>query len=377
MKNKKYFLTSGEFAKMNGINKRTLHYYNDIGLFRPEMIDENGYHYYSRFQAVQLEMILIFRRLGLSIEEIRTYTDDIGLFRPEMIDENGYHYYSRFQAVQLEMILIFRRLGLSIEEIRTYTDHPSDASFTQIIKEKQELIDRSVCQLLEVKAFLQQKQEKLALGLSASHGKIERIHLPKRHILLSAPITGAYDEQEVKAFLQQKQEKLALGLSASHGKIERIHLPKRHILLSAPITGAYDEQDFSVAADFSLRLKTIFGLYDNFGSRISIQNISSGNFNDYDCFFSYGRNDAGQYDAVLPAGEYLRAFSVGSWDRLKDVYDRLLSFAQEHELTLTGFAYEEGLNEMALRELDDYITASPMRKGSTKWLCGSLTIISR
>ena len=120
MKNKKYFLTSGEFAKMNGINKRTLHYYNDIGLFRPEMIDENGYHYYSRFQAVQLEMILIFRRLGLSIEEIRTYTD-----------------------------------------------HPSDASFTQIIREKQELIDRSVCQLLEVKAFLQQKQEKLALGLSA------------------------------------------------------------------------------------------------------------------------------------------------------------------------------------------------------------------
>ena len=248
MKNKKYFLTSGEFAKMNGINKRTLHYYNDIGLFRPEMIDENGYHYYSRFQAVQLEMILIFRRLGLSIEEIRTYTD-----------------------------------------------HPSDASFTQIIMEKQELIDRSVCQLLEVKAFL-----------------------------------------------QQKQEKLALGLSASHGKIERIHLPKRHILLSAPITGAYDEQDFSVAADFSLR--------------ISIQSISSGNLNDYDCFFSYGRNEAGQYDAVLPAGEYLRAFSVGSWDRLKDVYDRLLSFAQEHELTLTGFAYEEGLNEMALRELDDYIT---------------------
>lgn len=127
MKNKKYLLTSGEFAKMNGINKRTLHYYNDIGLFRPEMIAENGYHYYSRFQAAQLEMILIFRRLGLSIEEIRAYTD-----------------------------------------------HPSDASFTQLIQEKRELIDRSVQQLLEVKAFLQQKQEKLALGLSASHGKIER-----------------------------------------------------------------------------------------------------------------------------------------------------------------------------------------------------------
>lgn len=38
MKSKKYFYSSGEFAKLSGINKRTLHYYNDIGLFRPEII---------------------------------------------------------------------------------------------------------------------------------------------------------------------------------------------------------------------------------------------------------------------------------------------------------------------------------------------------
>ena len=67
MKNKKYFLTSGEFAKMNGINKRTLHYYNDIGLFRPEMIDENGYHYYSRFQAEQRSGLTQTTRLTLPL----------------------------------------------------------------------------------------------------------------------------------------------------------------------------------------------------------------------------------------------------------------------------------------------------------------------
>lgn len=75
MKNKKYLFSSGEFAKLNGINKRTLHYYNDIGLFCPKVKGENGYHYYSCFQTIQLEMILIFRRLGLSIEDIKTYTD--------------------------------------------------------------------------------------------------------------------------------------------------------------------------------------------------------------------------------------------------------------------------------------------------------------
>ena len=72
---KKNLFSSGEFAKMNGINKRTLHYYNDIGLFCPAVIDENGYHYYSSFQSIKLEMILIFRKQGLSIDDIKTYTN--------------------------------------------------------------------------------------------------------------------------------------------------------------------------------------------------------------------------------------------------------------------------------------------------------------
>lgn len=74
MKNRKYLLSTGKFAKLNGINKRTLHYYNDIGLFRPEITGENGYHYYSLMQSMQLEMILLLRKLGLSIDDIREYT---------------------------------------------------------------------------------------------------------------------------------------------------------------------------------------------------------------------------------------------------------------------------------------------------------------
>ena len=42
MEQKHYLYSSGEFAKRAGVNKRTLHYYNDIGLFCPEVIEENG-----------------------------------------------------------------------------------------------------------------------------------------------------------------------------------------------------------------------------------------------------------------------------------------------------------------------------------------------
>ena len=73
MNQQKYLYSSGEFAKLTGVNKRTLHYYNDIGLFCPDVIGDNGYHYYTCFQFAQLELILTLRKIGSSIDEIREY----------------------------------------------------------------------------------------------------------------------------------------------------------------------------------------------------------------------------------------------------------------------------------------------------------------
>lgn len=261
MKNKKFLYTTGQFAKLNGINKRTLHYY-----------------------------------------------DEIGLFSPEFKEENGYRYYTCFQTVQLELILTLRKIGLSIEEITRYRESPS-GTFSELISEKKSLIDKSIKDLLNTKEFLEQKSNKLSLSLMAKHGKIEFVTLP-------------------------------------HEKI----------LLSQPITGAYDDSDFAVAGDFSLRLKSIFGLYDNFGSRISTEQILKGSYHSYDSFFAYGRHDVEIYDTVRPAGSYLRTFCIGGWDKLKEVYDMLCSFAAKNNLTLYGYAYEEGLNEMFLKNKDEYIT---------------------
>lgn len=262
MKNKKFYYTTGQFAKLNGINKRTLHYY-----------------------------------------------DEIGLFSPEFKEENGYRYYTCFQTVQLELIVTLRRIGLSIEEIVRYQQSPSDISFAELIAEKKQLIDKSIQELLNTKVFL-----------------------------------------------EQKSNKLSLSLTAKEGDIEIITLPEQRILLSNPITGAYDDEDFAVAGDFSLRLKSIFGLYDNFGSRISTEQILNGNYQNYDCFFAYGREDLDIYDTIRPAGTYLRTFCVGGWDKLETMYRNIIRFAEENQMELIGYACEEGLNEMSLQGRDDYIT---------------------
>ena len=262
MEHKNYLYPSGEFAKLVGVNKRTLHYYNDIGLFCPAVIGENGYHYYTCFQ-----------------------------FAP------------------LELILTLRKIGLSIDEIRQYVNRPSDKSFSQMMTKKVQEIDESIRQLLSAQDFL-----------------------------------------------AQKAERLKIGMEAQHGRIEQCTLPERKIILSAPISGRYDEADFSVAAEFSLRLKKLFHLYDSFGSCIFADSIQNCAFNHYDSFFAYCPTASNIYDRVLPAGSYLRAFCVGEWSKLPDIYRSILLYAKDHNLTITGHAYEEGLNEMAIQSQCDYVT---------------------
>ena len=74
MNKKDKLLTIGQFASMHGINKKTLMWYDEIGLFKPAVISpENGYRCYSYHQSPVLETILLLRELDVSIHEIQAF----------------------------------------------------------------------------------------------------------------------------------------------------------------------------------------------------------------------------------------------------------------------------------------------------------------
>lgn len=60
-----------ELAKLSGVSTRTLRYYHEIGLLFPEKIDDNGYRIYGQKQVDQLQQILFYRELGVSLNEIK------------------------------------------------------------------------------------------------------------------------------------------------------------------------------------------------------------------------------------------------------------------------------------------------------------------
>ena len=74
--NKNEYLTTGQFAKLCGIPKHILFHYDQIKLFRPELIKENGYRYYSFRQLDTFSIISALKKLGMPLKEIKKYMDE-------------------------------------------------------------------------------------------------------------------------------------------------------------------------------------------------------------------------------------------------------------------------------------------------------------
>lgn len=67
----------GDFAKLTRVSVKTLHHYDDIGLFRPKHVDEaTGYRYYSFEQLPRLNRILVLKDLGFVLEHVSKLLDE-------------------------------------------------------------------------------------------------------------------------------------------------------------------------------------------------------------------------------------------------------------------------------------------------------------
>lgn len=265
MKNNFAFFTAGEFAKLHHLNKRTLHYYDSVGIFSPRYKGENGYRYY-------------------------TYE----------------------QSIDLENILALRELGMSIEEIQLYMKNPNRDDFQKISKLKLCEIDQTIARLKKLKTILKEKSKILDLCDEIYDGKIELVTLKKEYLLMT---------------------KLPLNFKTSTNFLNSSKAIMDHLKTSW---------------EFSNYKKSC-------GSYISIEKIKNKNFEEYDGLFT--KVDEKKNSIVIkPSGQYLRGFSIGDWDKIPILYENMLKFADMNNLTLSGFAFECGLNEFAISNEDEYIT---------------------
>jgi len=71
MKEKSRHYAVKELADLAGISRRTLHYYDRIGLLKPSERGSNRYRYYDKDSLLYLQQILFYRELGMNLTEIK------------------------------------------------------------------------------------------------------------------------------------------------------------------------------------------------------------------------------------------------------------------------------------------------------------------
>lgn len=263
MQEDKILFTAGQFARLHNINKRTLHYYDEIGLFSPLHKGENGYRYYTYMQSTKLEIILALRELDMSIEEISQYMSN--------------------------------RCG---------------NAFHRLISTKTAEIDAKIQHLKEIRQLLKNKEKLMELSEQTDLNDISLVECQKEYLLLSRKITDACVEEYLAALVEHTQQ-----------------LP--------------DHRQFN----------------KSYGSMVSVENILSEDFDKDVCFFTrVGNANACSDLFIKPKGIYLRAFCKGDWTKIPSAYRRIVEYADKNNLTLTGYSYEEGINEMAISSMEEYVT---------------------
>ena len=76
-----------EVSKLTGVSVRTLHHYDKIGLLKPSSVTEAGYRLYDDATLERLQLIMLYRELEFSLEEIREILDRSDLDRNQILEQ--------------------------------------------------------------------------------------------------------------------------------------------------------------------------------------------------------------------------------------------------------------------------------------------------
>ena len=77
--------TVKEVSNITGISVRTLHYYDEIGLFKPTLVSEAGYRLYDDKALEILQQILFFREFDMPLKEIKAILRNPDLDKNELL----------------------------------------------------------------------------------------------------------------------------------------------------------------------------------------------------------------------------------------------------------------------------------------------------
>ncbi len=127
------------------------------------------------------------------------FYDKIGLFRPAYVDpDNGYRYYSASQLDYLDTILIMKRAGFSLSEIREHMQHYNTQSSLDILRRQMETIEGQMEQLRLIQSRLKHRCDQIE-SVGTGRGQIEQVAVEevKAQYILAQEVESPWSLREI------------------------------------------------------------------------------------------------------------------------------------------------------------------------------------
>jgi DNA-binding transcriptional MerR regulator len=155
-----------------------------------------------------------FSKLSEVSRKTLIYYDRIGLFKPVFVADNGYRYYSRGQLDTIGVIHIFKEAGMSLEQIQEHLGHRSPASTLQLLRKQEENLQLQIAKLTQAKQMIIRRAENIEQSM---HLDIRRMHViwqPKTQLLLSRRVCSSKNE-----LLEELWEDFRVRLNEEHAPL--------------------------------------------------------------------------------------------------------------------------------------------------------------
>lgn len=129
--------TVKDLVRLTGLTPRTLRYYDSIGLLCPRRGRDNDYRLYGPEEVDRLQQILLYRNMGLPLEEIKRLLDAPGFDRETALREHLARLLAQRREVD-ELIDAVRDTLREIKGEKTMTDREKfEAMKQQAVRENE------------------------------------------------------------------------------------------------------------------------------------------------------------------------------------------------------------------------------------------------
>lgn len=158
--------------------------------------------------------ISVFSKMVEVPRKTLIYYDQIGLFKPAWVADNGYRYYHRSQLDTMGVIYILKELGMSLEEISEFLGNRSPVSTLELLRKQAKTIELQISKLKQAQQMIIRRAENIELAMTVNITEINVIWQAKTPILLSC-----YAYTSKQQFLEELWNDFQLRLQREHAPL--------------------------------------------------------------------------------------------------------------------------------------------------------------